>query len=509
MSSAKKVTSCPICNKDFPTDEIESHANRCIFLNCVEDDLAKRKRSPSPVISVSQPKVSFTQKSPRNLSRQFVENPVKHTENSASCSNSTSISFKPNLSFIIPLAKQIQPKTLNDFYGQNQVLGKATVLRDLLEKAEIPNMILWGPPGCGKTSLSGIISEICKMNSKKLRFSSLCAASAGVKEVQNIITISKNEMKFGKKTVLFMDEIHAFNKKQQDTMLLSVERGEITLVGATTENPSFSINSALLSRCRVIVMDKLDSDTLYEIVKQAAIKFNLHIINHLTNPQTHDQSSSSIEDEALKWLADVSDGDARIALNNLQLVIQHNENGKVITVGDIKEGLKKSHMLYDRKGEEHYNLISAMHKSIRGSDENAALYWTTRMIVSGEDPRFIARRLVRAASEDIGNADPAALPLAVATMQGCQLLGMPEADVLLAQCAIYLARAPKSREADSALAKAKSTIVSHKGPQPAVPMHIRNAPTKLMKNLGYGKLQQGASYTFMPPELKDVNFFKK
>ncbi|XP_057668297.1 ATPase WRNIP1-like [Diorhabda carinulata] len=508
MSELTKRTSCPICNKDFPIENIENHANRCIFLNCPDEDLQKRKRSPSPIFQVSQAKTSLLHKSPRHSSGKFIERSENLLE-TVSCSSNTEVNFKPNLSFIVPLAKQVQPKSLNEFLGQNQILGKDSVLRDLLEKAEIPNMILWGPPGCGKTSLSGIISEICKSNPKKLRFASLCAASAGVKDVQNIITVSQNEMKFGRKTVLFMDEIHAFNKRQQDTMLLSVEKGEIILVGATTENPSFSINSALLSRCRVIVLDKLDSDTLYEILKQAAIKFNLNVIEKVNSGKLSGQSCLSIENEALKWLADVSDGDARIALNNLQLVIQHNKDGgDVINIDDIKEGMKKSHMLYDRKGEEHYNLISAMHKSIRGSDENAALYWTTRMIVSGEDPRFIARRLVRAASEDIGNADPNALQLAVSTMQGCQLLGMPEADVLLAQCAIYLARAPKSREADTALARAKALITDHKGPQPAVPMHIRNAPTKLMKELGYSKLQKGAEFLFMPPEYKQVDFFK-
>ncbi|KAJ8961241.1 hypothetical protein NQ318_008924 [Aromia moschata] len=322
--------------------------------------------------------------------------------------------------------------------------------------------------------------------------------------------MAKNDRKFGKRTVLFMDEIHRFNKRQQDTFLLSVEKGEIILIGATTENPSFIINSALLSRCRVIVMEKLDPNDLNSILERAADKLNVDVVD-VENPcgVINNNEGVAIESSALKWLADISDGDARIALTNLQLVLQNSNNdGKIITIEDIKNGIKKSHMLYDRAGEEHYNIISAMHKSIRGSDANAALYWTTRMIVSGEDPRYIARRLVRAASEDIGNADPNALQLAVTTMQECQLLGMPEADVLLAQCAIYLARAPKSREADSALAKAKTVIANCKGLQPSVPMHIRNAPTKLMKDLGYGKLQNGDEFCFMPPELKGVDFFK-
>ncbi|KAJ8934643.1 hypothetical protein NQ314_013242 [Rhamnusium bicolor] len=476
MNENNEFTSCPICNKSFAFSEIEQHANKCIFLN-FPDDLPKRKRSPSPVLQNNQPKFEFKQKSPRDYST------TKQAEKVNSSMVAPLFQNKPST---IPLAKQVQPKTLDDFFGQNQVLGKNTVLRSLLEKGEIPNMILWGPPGCGKTSLSSVISEMCKMNPKKFKFVTLCATSTGVKEVQNVITIAKNEMKFGRRTVMFMDEIHRFNKRQQDIFLLSVEKGEMTLIGATTENPSFIINSALLSRCRVIVMEKLESNDLYSILERAAETLNVDIID-VENPCgiINDDKGVAIESSALKWLADISDGDARIALGNLQLVIQHsNNNGKIINVEDIKDGIKKSHMLYDRAGEEHYNIISAMHKSIRGSDPNAALYWTTRMIVSGEDPRYIARRLVRAASEDIGNADPNALQLAVTTMQGCQLLGMPEADVLLAQCAIYLARAPKSREADSALAKAKQVIRECKGCQPAVPMHIRNAPTKLMKDLG-------------------------
>ncbi|KAG5877640.1 hypothetical protein JTB14_038318 [Gonioctena quinquepunctata] len=513
MSEIVDETFCPICNKSFAFSEIEQHVNKCIFFNCPEEEQHKRKRSPSPIISqdTGQPKI-FNQKSPRHAYKETTNWPLEYKDmnNDKSSIYPSTITNenirKVDLSFVVPLAKQVQPKTFEEFFGQNKALGKTSVLRSLLEKGEIPNMILWGPPGCGKTSLSGILSEMCKKN-PKFKFMSLCAASCGVKEVQNIITVSKNELRYGRKTVLFMDEIHAFNKKQQDTMLLSVEKGEITLVGATTENPSFSINSALLSRCRVVVMDKLDSEILLSILEKAVTTFNVKLVDD-NMPDGDDDSCLAVQKSALEWLADISDGDARIALNNLQLILQHGNKGQIIRVDDIKENLKKSHMLYDRKGEEHYNLISAMHKSIRGSDANAALYWTTRMIVSGEDPRFIARRLVRAASEDIGNADPAALQLAVTTMQGCQLLGMPEADVLLAQCAIYLARAPKSREADGSLAKAKALILNYKGVQPAVPMHIRNAPTSLMEKLGYGKLQNGEQFEFMPPELRDVNFFE-
>ncbi|KAL1491088.1 hypothetical protein ABEB36_011738 [Hypothenemus hampei] len=463
----QEQVACPICNRQYLQAEIDGHVNRCIFLNSAPDGKLPRKRTSSTPLNetrASRPKlVSSPQKTP-----------ASHTTH-------------------VPLAVRARPKILEDFHGQSKVLGKGSVLRTLLESGEICNLILWGPPGCGKTSLSQVIQEICNRNPFRWKFSSLCAATAGVKEVQSIMALAKNDLKFNKKTVLFMDEIHRFNKKQQDVFLMSVEKGEIILIGATTENPSFVINNALLSRCKVVVFEKLSSEDLKKIITKAL------------------GGQIEISGEALKFIADVSDGDARIALNNLELVLQYyerNPQSSAISLKDVEDKLKKSSLLYDKTGEEHYNIISAVHKSIRGSDDNAALYWTTRMILSGEDPRFIARRLVRAASEDIGNADPNALPLAIATMQGCQLLGMPEADVLLAQCAIYLARAPKSREADSALAKAKSLIKEHKGPQPSVPMHIRNAPTKLMKELGYGRLEEGQTAGFMPPQYKDVNFFR-
>ncbi|CAH0558352.1 unnamed protein product [Brassicogethes aeneus] len=519
MAEENKIGLCPICSKSLPIKELVEHVDACIFFNTDDNEITKRKREPSPSKSHAKPKFQFKHKSPRDAEKQKILAPIfqrNRPSSSRKIVEETIVVEKENgsnkkkLSFSVPLAKQMQPKSLDDFFGQIKALGKDTVLRGLLGKGEIPNMILWGPPGCGKTSLSNVIHEICKKNPKQYRFKALSATDDGVKNVRTVISEAKTDMKFGKKMILFMDEIHRFNKKQQDTFLLSVEKGEITLIGATTENPSFSLNNALLSRCRVIVMEKLDCESLFSILSKATEALDIDVVDG-NNPCgiINDDTRTAIEEEALQWLCDISDGDARIALSNLQVIFQHcDEKGKVIKLDDVKEQVKKSHMLYDRAGEEHYNLISAMHKSIRGSDENAALYWTTRMMVSGEDPMYIARRLVRAASEDIGNADPHALPLAIAAMQGCQMIGMPEADCLLAQCAIYLARAPKSREADSALAAAKNLIKNCQGPQPNVPMQIRNAPTKLMKDLGYGELEDGAEFTFMPPELKDVNFFK-
>ncbi|XP_066147383.1 ATPase WRNIP1-like [Euwallacea fornicatus] len=505
-----EAVSCPICNDLYPPNEIEEHANKCIFLNCTEEK-QKRKRSSSSLLSFDEDNISNRQKilaSQKNI-RDTEKSAIGTSRISLTAGPSPSKKPKqlPDFSFKTPLAIQVRPKSLDDFFGQYHIIGEGTVLRNLLEQGNIPNMMLWGPPGCGKTSLAHVVHETCKTNATKWKFVSLCAATSGIKEVQSVVALAKNDLKFGKRTVLFMDEIHRFNKKQQDIFLLSVEKGDIVLIGATTENPSFAINSALLSRCRVVILEKLNSDQLYGILQKAILYCDCCIIDGANSCIKNDRLT--IQENALKWIAEVSDGDARSALNNLELIMNyyHKIPDHVVTISDIEDKLKRAHLLYDKTGEEHYNIISAMHKSIRGSDPNAALYWTTRMIVSGEDPKFIARRMVRAASEDIGNADPQALPLAIATMQGCQLIGMPEADVLLAQCAIYLARAPKSREADTALARAKSLIKDHKGAQPVVPLHIRNAPTKLMKELGYGRLQDGAEFTFMPPEYKDVDFF--
>ncbi|XP_018336143.1 ATPase WRNIP1 [Agrilus planipennis] len=495
---------CPICFKKFAMGIIEEHVNKCIFLNSNENTL-KRKRNL--LLSSETSNVSVSSHEPCASSLTDNLECKNQQSNSLMEKSISSVTVKAKLCINnVPLAKKIKPKHLEDFYGQNHVLGKNTSLYHLLQNKEIPNMILWGPPGCGKTCLAGIINEICNENPKQFKFVNLCAASTNIKEVNNAVEIAKNELKFGKKTIIFMDEIHRFNKRQQDSFLLCVENGDITLIGATTENPSFYINSALLSRCRVVVFEKLQTSDLMLILKRALQIQNIGVIDDENSCKNLDRLF--VTTSAIEWLSNISDGDARIAINNLELVLKdNNHDNKIITVADIKERVKKSHLLYDRKGEEHYNLISAVHKSIRNSDANAALYWTTRMIMSGEDPLFIARRMVRAASEDIGNADPNALQLAVSTMQGCQLLGMPEADCLLAQCAIYLARAPKSRESDTALMAAKNLITNWKGAQPLVPLHLRNAPTKLMKNLGYGKFTPGQT-SCMPEGLENVCFFE-
>lgn len=466
-----------------------------------------------------------------------------------------------------PLAERMRPKTLAEYVGQSKVLGSNSLLRTLLEAEEIPSMILWGPPGCGKTTLAHIIANSAK-RSNKARFVQLSATTSGINDVKEVVKVAKNEQQmFKRKTILFVDEIHRFNKLQQDTFLPHVENGTITLIGATTENPSFQLNNALLSRCRVIVLEKLTTDHVEQILQNALDNMGVLIIDtpigkrdslekKQKDPPTSEYSDYHVvvEDNAVKALANLCDGDARIALNGLQLAIQsqvaaakhtakdggnlpnsfsslqngehsqsnvncdaHESHEKVtvcVNISHIKEGLQKTHLLYDRNGEEHYNIISAMHKSIRGGDENATLYWLARMLVGGEDPLYVARRLVRCASEDIGLADPQALNQAVAAYQACHFIGMPECDVILAQAAVYLARAPKSIEVYNAYSEAKKYVSGWEGPQPAVPLHIRNAPTKLMKDLGYGAgykynpaFDGPVDQTYLPPEVQGVDFF--
>ncbi|KAH1178224.1 ATPase WRNIP1 [Mauremys mutica] len=437
-----------------------------------------------------------------------------------------------------PLADKLRPGTLGDYVGQDQVLGEQTLLRSLLEAHEIPSLVLWGPPGCGKTTLAHIIASNSKKNGT--RFVTLSATSAKTNDVRDVIKQAENEKRLLKrKTILFIDEIHRFNKSQQDTFLPHVECGTVTLIGATTENPSFQVNSALLSRCRVIVLEKLSVEAMESILMRAIKSLGIRVLGqdeqHTSSANGSDSKSSEspvyIEEKAVSTLAYLCDGDARTGLNGLQLAVQArltagktshqastqgcSVDGVLITEDHVKEGLQRSHILYDRAGEEHYNCISALHKSMRGSDENASLYWLARMLEGGEDPLYVARRLVRFASEDIGLADPLALTQAVAAYQGCHFIGMPECEVILAQCVVYFARAPKSIEVYSAYSNVKACLRNHQGPLPPVPLHLRNAPTRLMKDLGYGKdykynpmYQEPVEQEYLPEELKGVDFFK-
>uniref|UniRef100_A0A8C0IL50 ATPase WRNIP1 n=1 Tax=Chelonoidis abingdonii TaxID=106734 RepID=A0A8C0IL50_CHEAB len=390
-----------------------------------------------------------------------------------------------------------------------------------------------------QTTLAHIIASNSKKNGT--RFVTLSATSAKTNDVRDVIKQAENEKRLLKrKTILFIDEIHRFNKSQQDTFLPHVECGTVTLIGATTENPSFQVNSALLSRCRVIVLEKLSVEAMETILMRAIKSLGIRVLGqdeqHTSSANGSDSKSSEspvyIEEKAVSTLAYLCDGDARTGLNGLQLAVQArltagktshqasiqgcSVDGVLITEDHVKEGLQRSHILYDRAGEEHYNCISALHKSMRGSDENASLYWLARMLEGGEDPLYVARRLVRFASEDIGLADPLALTQAVATYQGCHFIGMPECEVILAQCVVYFARAPKSIEVYSAYSNVKACLRNHQGPLPPVPLHLRNAPTRLMKDLGYGKdykynpmYQEPVEQEYLPEELKGVDFFKR
>lgn len=368
-----------------------------------------------------------------------------------------------------PLAERLRPKSLAEVVGQKHLLGEDKLLRRLIESDQITSILLWGPPGTGKTTLAQVIAQTTRS-----RFVSFSAVLQGVKEVREIVAQARQEKAYhNRKTLLFIDEIHRFNKAQQDAFLPHVERGDIILIGATTENPSFEVNAALLSRSRVFVLEPLAPDDIRQLLERALI-----------DSRGLGERGLSATDEALDFLSEMADGDARIALNTLEVAALSLGKG-CITKAVLAESLQKKPLLYDKGGEEHYNVISAFIKSLRGSDPDAALYWLARMIEAGEDPMFIARRLVIFASEDVGNADPRGLQMAIAAMQAVHFVGLPEGRINLAQAVTYLATAPKSNASykgiDAALAEVRQSGAL------AVPLHVRNAPTGLMKDLGYGK----------------------
>jgi putative ATPase len=367
-----------------------------------------------------------------------------------------------------PLAERIRPKTLEDYISQQHLIGKKGVLTNLIQQGVIPSLILWGPPGIGKTTLANIIAT-----ESKRPFYTLSAISSGVKDVREIIEKAKKSggLFTAKNPILFIDEIHRFSKSQQDSLLGAVEKGWVTLIGATTENPSFEVIPALLSRCQVYILNSFDKNDLITLLQRAASKDEL-------------LSKKKILFKETDALLQISGGDARKLLNIFELLVA-TENEIEITNELVLEKVQKNTVNYDKTGEQHYDIISAFIKSIRGSDPNGAVYWLARMIEGGEDVKFIARRLVIAASEDIGNANPTALILATNTFQAVSVIGFPESRIILSQCAVYLANSPKSNASYKAINKAQD-IVQQTGDL-TIPLHLRNAPTKLMKDLGYGK----------------------
>ena len=380
-----------------------------------------------------------------------------------------------------PLAARLRPETLEEYVGQTHLLGPGKVLRHLIESDRISSMIFWGPPGVGKTTLARIIAH--RTNSSFIDFS---AVTSGIKEIKAVMQEAENNRRFGTRTIVFVDEIHRFNKAQQDAFLPFVEKGSIILIGATTENPSFEINGALLSRCKVFVLKELTVEDLLSLLRRA-----------LTDPRGFGSQKIEISDDLLEMIARFANGDARTALSTLEMAVLNGELDHSGTVTVTKETLEqctsKKSLLYDKNGEEHYNLISALHKSMRNSDPDAAVYWLARMLEAGEDPLYIARRVTRFASEDVGLADPQALTVAISAYQACHFIGMPECSVHLTEAVVYLSLAPKSNALYVAYETAKKDAIEQLA-EP-VPLVIRNAPTKLMKDQEYGKGYQYAHDT--------------
>ena len=382
------------------------------------------------------------------------------------------ISFFDKREESVPLASRLRPQRLEDFVGQKHLLGPGKMLRQIIEKDQISSMIFWGPPGVGKTTLASIIAGRTKAD-----FINFSAVTSGIKEIKEVMGQAEISRQMGVRTVLFVDEIHRFNKAQQDAFLPFVEKGSIILIGATTENPSFEVNAALLSRCRVFVLKALEEADIVQLLSNA-----------LHSPDGFPGQKIEMSDSQLQAIAVFANGDARTALNTLEMAVLNGEitpqGGIVVTDEGLSQCINRKSLLYDKGGEEHYNMISALHKSMRNSDPDAAVYWMLRMLEGGEEPLYIARRLIRFASEDIGMADSHALPLAVAAYQACHFLGMPECDVHLTHAVTYLAMAPKSNALYTACEKCKADLRTENA-EP-VPLQLRNAPTKLMKELDYG-----------------------
>ena len=402
-----------------------------------------------------------------------------------------------------PLADRMRPGNLKEFVGQEHLVGPNKILQRLVENKELVSLILWGPPGVGKTTLASIVAQ-----SVDAHFVSFSAVLSGVKDIREVIEEAREQLKYyNKKTILFVDEIHRFNKAQQDAFLHHVEDGTITLIGATTENPSFEVNAPLLSRCKVLVLEQLTDDHLKAIMSNALQDRERGLGN----------LKVEIQNDAFDFIARLSHGDARVALNTMEAAVmltKADQDGKRTVTSEIaQEAMQRKALLYDKGGEEHYNVISAFIKSMRGSDPDAALYWLARMLDAGEDPLFIARRMIIFASEDVGNADPAALQLAVAVKDAFHFVGMPEGWIPLAQGVAYLACAPKSNASYMAYLEALKDV-REKGAL-AVPSHIRNAPTPLMKDMGYGKGYKyphsfggHAEQVYMPEELHGKEYYK-
>ncbi|KAM3588646.1 DNA-dependent ATPase mgs1 [Umbelopsis sp. WA50703] len=510
-----KKAICPFCYRSVAASNIDYHVdNECSGPPETErrsqGSQAGAKRST--ISGENSPESKKMRSFLRQTSQDKLEMSNQDTKLIPSTNTSTDLSStqepkkrskQNNVIKAMPLAARIRPSAIEHFVGQEDLMGEKGTLRTFIKNNKLPSMVLWGPPGSGKTTIARLIAKMVSA-----RCIELSATSHGAADVRKAADEAKNHLTmFGQKTIVFLDEIHRFKRDQQDILLPHVEKGTITLIGATTENPSFKLNSALLSRCRVFVLNRLSEDELYQIVARA-----LKVWRSEEGEESDSAEANDEDKEALLQLAKVSDGDARTALNILDMALTLLPYpSSHLTPENVKAAFQRSHLLYDRNAEEHYNIISAMHKSIRGGDADAALYWLGRMLQGGEDPLYVARRLVRAASEDIGLADNTALPLAVAAYQACERLGMPECEVNLAQIVVYLAEARKSIRVYKAYSKVKSAIANE--PNLPVPLHIRNAPTKLMKDLHYGEgykynpdYDEPVDQEYLPEDLQTKKF---
>ncbi|KAL6347177.1 hypothetical protein AAG906_012758 [Vitis piasezkii] len=504
------------------------------------DENPNSSPSPSPSLSPFQPKLDrffhFQSKpsNPPQIQKQHCDMP------SLPSPPSKRLRLEAANSPHQPLSERMRPRTVDDVVGQDHLLSHKSLLRSAIDSNRLPSIILWGPPGTGKTSIAKAIVNSSSQPSS-YRFVSLSAVTAGVKDVRDVveearkIKVSKNMN--SKRTVLFVDEVHRFNKSQQDSFLPVIEDGSIVFIGATTENPSFHLITPLLSRCRVLTLNPLQPSHVASLLNRAVADTGRGLAWSVGG------ASIEVSDEAIDFLSSHCDGDARVALNALEISavtaaarvpikqsvckVEEEEHGEslvenngvgssqvtTVTLVDAKEALQSKHLAYDKAGEEHYNLISALHKSMRGSDADASIYWLARMLEGGEEPLYIARRLIRFASEDVGLADPNALVQAVACYQACHFLGMPECNVNLAQCVAYLALAPKSVSVYRAILAAQEVVRESVGQNEGVPLHLRNAPTKLMKELGYGKgyiyppdNPFSSTQNYLPPSLQGYKF---